>query len=230
MKKIFLVMAVAAAAVSCKFVSINPSMFNSDSIKCNGPVETRVIEGLDSFTAFQVNGQADVKFTQASDCAVSVKANNEVFDYLDYVVEDGVLLLQTKDKVKVWAEDFEIYIRAPKLEKIDVEGASDVDIKGGYISDSPMTIVVDGAGDFEFDGIQVPVLSIEVNGAADIQAEGISVGELSVSINGAGDVDVSGKAGKASFSVQGAGDIDARRLECESVKTSKSGIASIKLH
>lgn len=222
-------MAVAAAAVSCKFVSINPSMFNKEGISCKGPVETRVMEGLEGFTAIQVNGQADIEFTQSSAFSVSVKANNEVFDYLDYAVEDGVLVLQTKDKAKIWAEEFDIYIRAPKLEKIEVKGASDMEINGGYISDSPMSIVVDGAGDFSFEGIQVPALGIEVNGAADIEADGISVGELSVSINGAGDVDVSGKADKASFSVQGAGDIDARGLVCGSVKTSKAGIASIKL-
>ena len=163
------------------------------------------------------------------DFAVSVMANEEVFDHLDYEVTDGVLVIKTKDNVGIRAEEYDITVSLPVLNAITVNGAGDFDIKNGYSSDNGLDIVINGAGDFEISGITVPSLNIGLNGAGDIDITDMNVDKLSVSINGAGDVDLSGKAASASFNVSGAGDIDARNLDCADVQTHKSGIASIKL-
>ena len=163
------------------------------------------------------------------DFAVSVKANEEVFDHLDYEVVDGVLVIKTKDNVGIRAEEYDITVSLPVLTALTVNGAGDVDIKNGYTSDNGLDIVINGAGDFEISGITVPSLNIGLNGAGDIDITDMNVDKLSVSINGAGDVDLSGKAASASFNVSGAGDIDARNLDCADVQTHKSGIASIRL-
>ena len=201
---------------------------NGKKVTCKGPVITKELD-LSGFDAITVNGSSDMELFQGESFQVLVKANEEVFDYIDYKVEDGILILETKDHVNIRAEEYDITITLPVLKELIVNGAADVDIKKGYAASENLKVQVNGAGDFDLSGIAVPSLSFTLNGAGDIEADGLDVEELSVAVNGAGDIDVSGKAGKASFSVSGAGDIDARGLECESVTTHKSGMASIRL-
>ncbi len=201
---------------------------NGKKVTCKGPVITKELN-LSGFDAITVNGSSDMELFQGESFQLVVKANEEVFDYIDYKVEDGVLILETKDHVNIRAEEYDVTITLPVLKELIVNGAADVDIKKGYAASENLNVQVNGAGDFDLSGIAVPSLSFTLNGAGDIEADGLDVDELSVAVNGAGDIDVSGKAGKASFRVSGAGDIDARGLDCESVTTHKSGMASIRL-
>lgn len=201
---------------------------NGKKVTCKGPVITKTLD-LSGFDAITVNGSSDMELFQGDNFQVLVKANEEVFDYIDYKVEDGVLVLGTKDNVNIRAEEFDVTITLPVLKKLLVNGAADVDLKTGYKSSENLEVLVNGAGDFDLSGIAVPSLSFTLNGAGDIEADALDVEELSVSVNGAGDIDLSGKAGKASFSVSGAGDIDASGLQCGSFTTHKSGMASIKV-
>lgn len=210
-------------------LNFNPGMFGKGkTIKCKGPVVTRSF-AFDGFEKIVVNGSSDMEISQADVFRIDVIANEEVFDYLDYKVENNTLVIDTKDHVNIKAEEYDIVLALPCLTSLEVNGAADVDMKQAYVSDKEMVITVNGAGDFDFNGITVPEFSIELNGAGDIEADGLDVGTLSIQVNGAGDVDLSGKAGSAIFSVSGAGDIDASKLDCADVQTHKSGIASIKL-
>ena len=225
MKKVFAIAACVLALSSCIF-NINGDM--GKKVTCKGPVVTKTLDFSD-FEAITINGGADIEIIQGDEFKVSVKANEEVFDHLDYEVSGHTLLIKTKDNVGIRAEEYDITVTLPLLTDITVNGAGDVDLKNGYISDKDLEIEINGAGDIEVTGIQVPSLSIGLNGAGDIEANDLNVGKLSVSISGAGDVDLSGTAGSAKFSVSGAGDIDAVNLDCDDVQTHKSGIASIRL-
>ena len=184
---------------------------------------------LKDFTAIVVNGSSDIFLTQADTYSVVVTANEEVFDHIDYRVEDGVLVIGSKKNVNLRAEKYEIAVSLPLLESIIVNGAADVKQTGTYSADKDLTVQVNGAGDLNFSGVTVPSLTFSANGASDIKASGLDVQHLTVSVNGAGDAVLSGKAQSAHFSVNGAGDIDARDLDCDDVSTHKAGVASIRL-
>lgn len=197
-------------------------------VTCKGPVITKTLD-LGGFDAITVSGGADIELFQGDECEVSVKANQDVFDYLDYEVSGTTLIIKTKDNIGIRAEEYDITVTLPVLNAVTVNGASDMDIKNGYASDKALEIEINGAGDIDITGISVPSLTVILNGAGDIDVNDMDVESLSVSISGAGDVDLSGKAARAEFTVAGAGDIDARGLDCTDVQTHKSGIASIKL-
>lgn len=227
MKKIILTLATATLLYACNFNMNGITVGNGKKVTCKGPVTVKTFD-LNGFDSIVINGSSDMELTQGDTFKVLVKANEDVFQYLDYKVSDGTLLLETIDNVNIRAEEFDISITLPCLKLLEVNGAADVDLKNGYKSGEDFEVKVNGAGDFEFNGITVPALIFKLNGAGDIEAENLDVQNLDVTINGAGDIDLSGKALKASFSVNGAGDIDARRLDCQDYTTSKSGLASIK--
>ena len=223
MKKIVVILACVLAMSSC-VIRVGDS---GKKVTCKGPVITKSFD-LTGFEAITVNGGADLDLIQG-DFQVSVKANEDVFDHLDYEVTDGVLVIKTKNDVGIRAEEYDITVSLPVLTAITVNGAADFDLKNGYTADSDLDIEINGAGDLDITGITVPSLNIVVNGAGDIDINDMNVQKLSVIISGAGDVDLSGKANSASFNVSGAGNIDARNLDCADVQTHKSGIASVRL-
>lgn len=199
------------------------------TIKGEGPVETREL-ALSGFDKLVVNGHADITFTQTEGTwSVSVRTQENIFDYLDYHVDGSTLTLEYKDQVNIRAEEFEVFISAPLLKEVVVNGASDFQAKQGYRSAEPFSFTVNGAGDMELCGIVCPSLNIAVNGAGDIDMEDIDVQTLSFTINGAGDAKVSGKAVEANFSVSGVGSIDATHLQAEKTNKSASGLAKIKI-
>lgn len=230
MKKIASFIATAILCASCVFpINMNGiKIGDGKTIKCGGPVTTNTFD-LTGFNAISVNGFTDMELFQGDQFQVIVKANEDVFQYLDYKVEDGVLVMETKEHVNIKAETYEVTVTLPTLKNLTVNGAGDVELKTGYSSGEDLSVVINGAGDFELSGIKVPNFSITLNGAGDIEADGLDVENVSVAINGAGDINLSGKALKASFSVSGAGEIDASGLECDNVGTHKSGFAAIKL-
>ena len=226
MKKIFALIIVMAGMSSC---IINVNGINGDgnkTVRCSGEVIEKDMQ-LSGFDRIEVQGSADAEFFQGDEFKVVVTANEEVFEHLDYKVEDGILILSTVDHVNIMAKEYNVSITAPVLKDMTVKGAADFDMNG-YRSDEGLSIDVMGAGDISIENITVPTLSVEIKGAGDLDVDDMNVGELVIDVKGAGDVTVSGKATKARFEVSGAGEIDARGLKCDDVKTSKNGFAAIK--
>ena len=209
---------------SCININVSP---NGKAIRCKGPVTEKSMD-LKDFSSIVVNGSADMNLYQGDAFSVVVTANEEVFQYLDYRVEDGVLILATKDNVQIRAEKHELAVTLPCLESLQVNGAADVEIPDGYVSGKALNIVVNGAGDFDFESVAVPSVAFTLNGAGDIDANGLDVEKVSVTVNGAGDIVLAGRATEAYISVHGAGDVDARELVCDKWETHRAGLATIK--
>ena len=228
MKKFILIAAASLLCASC--IQINSNFKGGkNAVKGEGPVITKDYDFRD-FDALCVNGNADVVFIQDENWKVTLTTQENIPEYLDYKVENGILLIQAKNRRTIRAEEYSLEIHAPAIRSIEVNGAADVDIPSGIQSDEDIEIEVNGAGDLKLVGIACKTLSVEINGAADLKASGLDVATVNVEINGAGDAKLSGKAGEASLEVNGAGDIDARGLSIAGeVKKHTSGISKIQL-
>lgn len=226
MKK-FLSALCAIALISCTCNVHLGNGKNGKTVTCKGPVITKTFD-LADFNAIEINGQADLEFTQTTGSyGVSVEANEEVFQHLNYRVVNGTLILETINKVSIRADKYEIYISAPKLSGIEVNGAIDGKILS-LNQEEKFELEVNGAADLELNKVSVPQFKIEINGAGDLDCKDLNVSALDIEVNGAGDVKLAGKAESCKLDVSGAGDIDARKLDCEQFETHKAGLASIK--
>ena len=229
MKRIIYLAAFTLLCTSCVYV--NPNWKGGkNAIKGEGPVVSKTFEDLKDFDKIEINGHADVNFTQSSVYEVTLRTQENVLEYLDYKVVGTTLVIELKDHRSVRAEEYNLVIQAPTLKRIEVNGAADFDIPGGLTSEDDLKIIVNGAGDLEFDAIRCKDLTIEVNGAADADVTGLEVEKLKVEVNGAGDATVTGNAAEANFSVNGAGGIDARGLKVAGqVSKHASGLAKIQM-
>ena len=228
MKKIMIAAAAVLLCTSCFHVNTNWTG-GKNAIKGEGAVVSKSFD-LRDFDRIVINGQADATFTQSDTYEVTLRAQENVFDYVDYRVEGTTLILELKDKRTVRSTDFDVTLKAPALKGIEINGAADFDIPSGLKSDDDLKIEVNGAGDLTFNAVRCNNLTIQANGAADVDLTDINVQKLKVDVNGAGDVIVEGEAADADLSVNGAGDIDASGLKVAG-KVSKhaAGLAKIKL-
>ena len=199
--------------------------WNSNAIYCNGEIKSVDMDFKD-FQSVVVNGSADLHITQEDNFSVRVVANEEVFQHLDYKVEDGTLILQTKERVQIRAEKFDVFVTMPSIEALGVNGASDA-VVSDFSGDYSITVTVNGAGDVELRNLTLEGISFTVNGAADLVAKDLDVKTLNVAVNGAADASLEGKAEDVNVSIAGAGSVDIRSLSYTNLSTHKAGAASI---
>ena len=124
MKKIMIAAAAVLLCTSCFHVNTNWTG-GKNAIKGEGAVITK------SFDRIVINGQADAVFTQSDTYEVTLRAQENVFDYVDYRVEGSTLILELKDKRTVRSTDFDVTLKAPMLKGIEINGAADFDIPAG---------------------------------------------------------------------------------------------------
>jgi len=198
-------------------------------VRCKGPVKEQNFSELKNFNSIVVNGSADIFLTQEKHFEVSVRANEEVFKYLDFKVINGVLYIETKDRANIIAETYDITISMPDIDALTVNGAGDVKVMDGIVCDGDLSVKVNGAGDLSLGEVTVDAMNVIVNGAGDVDIDKVSAKTIAVTVNGAGDVSVSGKADVAFFKVSGAGVVDARGLDAGSVETKRAGVAIVRL-
>ena len=229
MKQILYMAATVLLCSSCFHVNANWTGGGKNAIKGEGPVISKSFD-LKDFDRIVINGQADAVFTQSDAYEVTLRAQENIFDYVDYRVEGTTLILELKDKRTVRSTEFDVTLKAPALKRLEINGAADFDIPAGLKSNDDLQIEVNGAGDLTFNAVRCNNLTIQANGAADVDLTDINVQKLKVDVNGAGDVIVEGNAADADLSVNGAGDIDASRLKViGKVSKHAAGLAKIKM-
>lgn len=242
-------MAAALLAVSC--FHVNPAFSNKrKTVSGSGEVVSRVMD-LKDFTSVRVEGFPDVTLHQSDSFRVAVRTHEDLFEWLDYKVEDGVLMIRfTDDARRFQVKEYAVEVSAPVFEIIRVNGSSDIsmpdgydreegqltflvkgsgDVKLGRVRCSQFTTQVEGAGDVQVKSLVARCMSVGVKGSGDVDARELDVdGPVDVHIVGAGDVRLSGHAASCFVKIKGAGDADVRHLQVDGEFTSEtSGAGTI---
>ncbi len=223
MKKTAIILALATFLCSCTNINVN----GGKTVKCGGDVIEQTMD-FSGFSCIKVEGAAQIDFSQADSFKVLVRANEEVFNYLDYTLDDKELLISTKDHVNINAKEYIVLIEAPQLSSFDVDGAAKIRIPGGYRSGNSLEIDIDGAGKVDFRGVDVPNLALTIDGAGEFDLNNIKVEKLKIEVNGAGKGSVSGVADYAKISVAGTAKINTAGLQCPDLEKNVDGLAVIK--
>lgn len=221
-----------AAASSCTFVRFNDkgiSMSGSGYVTATGEVRT-VDFDVPQFTGIETWVSGDIRYTAAADGepSVSISAPESILDQFLVEVEDGVLLIRSKDNKK-WNAKVTITVQSSTLEKLSIRGAGDFNALSA-IDTRSLDVDVKGAGDIDFEDVECEGdVSVSIEGAGDIGFRWLQCSDVKVDVKGAGDVRLAGKAQNADLSIKGAGDIDILNLTVTgNVSSSVAGVGSIK--
>jgi putative autotransporter adhesin-like protein len=213
--------------------------------KGSGNVKTQD-RNVGNFTGIKLTCSADLYISQGS-LAVSVKTDDNLLEYIETEVEDGILNIGVKGRGFRSVKVLEVHITVPDLEKIGSSGSGDIkfndvfkannlDIKlsgsgdlDGDFNATNMELKVVGSGDSDISGI-MGKFKVSVSGSGDIDAEGLKLEDCYVKNSGSGDVTLKGKTNTLTISQNGSGDLDAYNLTAVSAIVSNSGSSDMTLH
>lgn len=162
------------------------------------------------FDKIEISTSADVTVLLGDKPSVDIKARENLLKYIRTDIAGEKLHIHNDGAVMFNEDDINITIHVPDIRLLEINGASDAEIKGDLRS-----------GDFE----------LIVNGAGDVKIDEVHVGDLKIRLAGACDVDITGgAANNAEYRIAGAGEIRAGKLEAKNALARIRGAGEIQLH
>ncbi len=187
-------------------IGLFTTLASADCTKGVGPVVKRSLS-VDALHGITVEGSMDVVLTQGAQQAVEVEAQANLIELLETKVINGVWEIGIKDGYST-DKPFIVYITAPAIDRIHVDGSGDVSSKGTFTTDA-MDLAVAGSGNITID---------------------FNSGKAKVDIAGSGDMVLSGTCDKLTVGVAGSGDVDARALTTSDASVDIAGSGDVALH
>ncbi len=213
MQRMLLLGMLAGLAVSAcggEFAGASGDMGDA-RVKVNG--SGRVVEEtrpVTSFTGISLYAEGQVTIVQGDAETLTIETDDNLVEYLETTVTDGVLNILLRENTAVDLEPtngikFDITVVA--LDAVDLHGA----------------------GVFEIGDLATDRLSLNVYGVGDIEIANLEASELDVELAGVGAVVVAGQVGRERLTLTGTGKIDASAMSAEQATVGLSGIGDIAL-
>lgn len=194
---------------------------------------------VSGFHAIDVSGGFDVNLMQGSNEALTLTAEENLFEYIRVKVEGGVLRIYVDRNT--WSRNgMKAKINFKTIDRLNVSGGGDVtsetgldvpklsiELSGGgdiktILTTRELNCNISGGGDAEING-NVERYDMNLSGGGDVNSE-ISSGTISCSISGGGDLIIKNRerVRNADLSISGGGDIHLN-TEADEVRCSVSG-------
>lgn len=186
------------------FISCN---FMDDRIRGNGDITTRE-EEMGPFNSIDIRGAVKVYITQAQDYSVNIETDRNLMEFLDVSVIGNTLVVGTRKGYNLRpSKGIVAHISAPKFNKINVSGASEI------IGENALT------GDN---------VHISASGASKIILE-LSGNRLVTDLSGASTLILKGDVKDFDLEAGGASDINCFDLVTENARVDLSGASTVNL-
>jgi len=208
MKKITLacvLLLTLALSTGCMVTSFGG--FGANTVQGTGPMVSRDFDIL-NFTGINISGGYTVVYRHAQAVSVTVSMQENLFDYLNVGVRNGVLFVDSDRSFRTSSSNTpRLYVYAPMIDSVTVSGAITTN---------------------DWDTINAPSFYINVGGAATATID-MNVEELDITVAGAATLYLSGNATVANLSIAGAGTLNGENLQTRDATISLAGTGNAEL-
>ena len=173
------------------------------------------------FTGLRVDNAFAATVTRGDAFSVAVTVDDNLVEYLRVEVKGDTLRIGLDPGRSYRGTTLKAEVTLPRLEALEVTGASTVDAQG-FSSGDPLALEVSGAGATSLSGVRAGDVTIDVSGAGHVTG-GLEAQGLDGEISGAGGVSLEGSAAGATLEVSGAGDLDLHLLTLQNADLELSG-------
>ena len=170
---------------------------------------------VSAFNAIESEIVGNVVFTQSDDIKVSAEGSEILVKNLIVEVDGEKLKLSAGEQTlgKLFGfnkkRKLTVYVSAPNISRIDLEGVSNLKLSGNVKSDS---------------------LFIDLDGVGNLKAEDLECRDLSVESSGVGNISLKGRAESLRIKSDDVGNIDAEEFLANIVSVSSSGVGNVKFY
>lgn len=193
------------------FVFISVCCFaQQEKITGNGNLKKETRE-VNNFAGLMVSGNVNVDLSYGDSKSITIEGDENVLPYVETVVENGNLVIKTKDKVSIRTKNkLLVHVSMKKIARLRVSGSGNITGDGDFTNDSKTEIGVSGSGN----------INVAIN----------SFNETKINISGSGNVTLKGKGtNNIDATVSGSGNIDCAEVSCNDVFARVSGSGNIKV-
>lgn len=222
--RIIATVAAMSALVSCTFVHVNGKL-GGKIIKGEGEIETKSYN-VGEVRHLTCNVPAELTITAGAP-SLSISTYQNIHEVLSVVSEGDDLVVKGLDDCSFRDTKLKIELSCGSLETMEVNGAVDLKTPGG-LAVGDISIVINGAFNWETDGLTGNSLKLEVNGAGNCNISGIDIKAMDLKVNGAGNLELAGRADKVDACLDGAGSIDVKNLKCDDISADVNGLGTVK--
>ena len=247
MKKTALISIMICSIIFSMTACLNISSNNIfGNIRGNGVIKEQE-RGKMEFSAIDARGSIDVIISDVTDAPVKVSGDENLIEYIETIVKNGVLNINFKDK-KGFSSRIGLKVIVPnngRINSIKASGSCDVTIAGVLETDE-MNIACTGSSDFkgniiavkckvdcrgssDFNGsIIAEICEIDCSGSSDFKGS-IEAVKCSIRCAGSSDCNITGKADVCEMSMSGSCDFKGYDFFVNKLTCSASGSSDIKV-
>ncbi len=182
------------------------------------------LRNLRDFDQIEVNGSIEVIYTQGSGYNVDVKPLRDMKGHIQVRTQGHKLILSQKSNGS--AKRVKVYISAPSLKTIAVNGASK--FKASQVSSTKLHMRANGASHIDIGQVNCRSLKIEAEGASKVSLSANCNETLKVSNNGSSKTNIDAHARIIKIDNSGASKLDAR-VDCDRIDVQCSGAGTVNL-
>ncbi len=172
----------ALACSPLSIVSISPKTVTGSG---NVISETRSVSGFDSI---DLQGSGSVTVSLGSDESVLVEADDNIVPLIETTVQNGKLVISTKDNTNINTRTgIHITVAMKSLKSLTLSGSGEIQTKGKF-GDS-LSVMLPGSGSITVEG-GVDSVNISLPGSGNIYCDQLLARSATVSLNGSGTISV----------------------------------------
>lgn len=199
-KGLFISVLALVALAACSFIE-------ERTIRGSGDIETTV-EEFSGFDRLDVSHTFDVEVNQGESFRVVIRTDDNVVEYLDVRKSGNTLVLGLEpDLLSLNNVTLEAEVTMPELSKVDLSGASSLDLQGFSSSE-----------DFEAD----------ISGASRLTGE-LEAGNVNIGVSGASKVRLSGSGDDLTAHASGASELELADFEVGDAVVDASGASTVEV-
>ena len=222
----FILLSLAILMLACSLPVSLPNMKLPGIERGSGTVitEERPISGVEKLV---INGAGEVFITQGTVESLMIEAEDNVLPKITSEIEGNTLIIGFDNTL--WQDKLlptkvmKYYLTVLDLTTITINGA--VTLKNDSLETARFELEINGAGDFDFNGLKVGELIVKIIGSGSVKMIGEAENQ-SVTINGAGNYDAGDLLSSSTvITFNGAG--DAKVWATDRLEMSIGGVGSI---
>ncbi len=160
-----------------------------------------------TFSRLRSDADLDVEIVQASQATLTVSIDENLQEYVETRVSDGVLYIDTTESIGDVVSGPHVLIAVPELYAAKLAGSGELSVELDQ-PDEPLDLFLSGSGEISFRG-QTAVVGAYLGGSGDIRLEG-STGDMEMKLSGSGSIHGRSLAAESgSIELSGSGDVTA---------------------
>jgi hypothetical protein len=153
---------------------------------------TKETREVGTYTGVMVAGSVNVEVSYGDSKSITIEGDENVLPYIETMVENGNLVIKTKDKVGITSKHkIIVYASLTTVKRLRVSGSGNITGNGEFSNDSRTDIAVSGSGNINMGINSFASTKINISGSGNVTLKGRSTNNIDAGVSGSGNIDCS---------------------------------------